>query len=378
MAYKYYKVRKYSSDCHVFEFDPNEIRFDATIGIAKRLERLSKINGEPKADEYTVAKLNGGFFAMNGATEYIGSFVDEGKYYNGASQYYPTLVFWKENNRLTVENNPNQERHAYYQSHAWWAIGVPWTLVIDGKINYTYDRNLLQKMFGHPNYRAPRTLVGQKADGTIVWVVVDGRRTTTLGANIEHSAKIMIELGCQIAVNLDGGGSSEMIVNDKIVNRPSDNCERAIGTAFCAYAKRPSTTELDYGSLGTVTATTLNVRSGPGTKYGKIGTVSKNSSVKIVAKANGNWYKIIYGNGYGYVSASYIKEVNVPADAPTPKNIGVVTTSLRLRSGPSTNYKQVGLLPAGTQLSLLEEVNGWYKVTYKGVTGYCSGAYIKV
>jgi exopolysaccharide biosynthesis protein len=42
---------------------------------------------------------------------------------------------------------------------------------------------------------------------------------------------------CVNAVSVDGGGSSEMIVNDKIVNRPSDGVERAIGSAIFVYAK---------------------------------------------------------------------------------------------------------------------------------------------
>ena len=63
---KYYKLRRDLSNCHVFEFSPSELRLDATIGKTKKLERLSKITGEPKAGEYAVAKLNGGFFAMNG------------------------------------------------------------------------------------------------------------------------------------------------------------------------------------------------------------------------------------------------------------------------------------------------------------------------
>ena len=57
---------------------------------------------------------------------------------------------------------------------------------------------------------------------------------------------------------------------------------------------------------GVVTATSLNVRSGYGTSYSKIGSLSKGSKVEIVESKNG-WYKIKYNNGYGYVSSEFVK-----------------------------------------------------------------------
>lgn len=313
---KYTKLRKYSSDIHVYEFDPNKIRFDATIGVRGKLERLSKIKGEPREDEYVAAKLNGGFFAMNGSTEFIGSFVDEGLYYQGSSHYYPTVVYWKDTNKMTMELRPDQARHAHYQKNAHFAIGVPWTLIVDGKTDFTFTKNELIKVFGHPYQKHPRTLLGQKKDGAIVWVVADGRKKTTAGINITQSAELMLSLGCVFAVNLDGGGSSEMIVNDKILNKVSDGSERAIGTAFMAYGKKkvtptpPSntnnTTPPSNGKTGRVTATLLNMRSGPSTKYGVIGTLKNGTVVNIVSSDSG-WYKIRYNNKDAYVSGSYIK-----------------------------------------------------------------------
>lgn len=301
----YSKLRKYSSDVHVYQFNPNVERLDVTIGKRGKLERLSKINGEPKDNETTIAKINGGFFAMNGSTEYIGSFVDEGLYYQGSSYYYPTLIYWKKDNRMTIENQPTQARHAEYQKDAWWAIGVPWSLIIDGKKNFQYDKQTLIKVFGHPYSRAPRTLIGQKQDGTIVMVVVDGRKKTTLGVTIEQSASIMLDLGCVIAVNLDGGGSSEMVVNGLIKNKPSDGAERFIGTAFMVYGKK-STTNASASITKTVTASALNVRSGPGTTYKKLSVLYRGTTVKVLSTANG-WCKINYnGNNSGYVSAKYL------------------------------------------------------------------------
>jgi exopolysaccharide biosynthesis protein len=80
--------------------------------------------------------------------------------------------------------------------------------------------------------RAPRTAIGLKADGNMMLVVVDGRQENSIGMTLLELALFMQELGAQDAMNLDGGGSSEMVINGKIVNKPSDKRERRVGDAL--------------------------------------------------------------------------------------------------------------------------------------------------
>jgi exopolysaccharide biosynthesis protein len=80
--------------------------------------------------------------------------------------------------------------------------------------------------------RAPRTALGLKADGTILLVVVDGRQELSTGMTLLELALFMQELGAQDAMNLDGGGSSEMVLNGKVINKPSDRRERRVGDAL--------------------------------------------------------------------------------------------------------------------------------------------------
>ena len=61
----------------------------------------------------------------------------------------------------------------------------------------------------------------------------------------------------------------------------------------------------DTQSIGTITADALNVRSGAGTGYSRLGLLYKGNSVTILGSSNG-WYKISYKNGVGYVSAEYV------------------------------------------------------------------------
>jgi hypothetical protein len=80
--------------------------------------------------------------------------------------------------------------------------------------------------------RAPRTGLGVTADGEILLVVIDGRQPRwSRGATLGELRTILRNLGAVDALNLDGGGSSEMVVEGEVVNRPSDGHERRIANA---------------------------------------------------------------------------------------------------------------------------------------------------
>jgi len=80
--------------------------------------------------------------------------------------------------------------------------------------------------------RAPRTAVGVTKDGHILLTVVDGRQQNSIGMTLLELALFMQEFGAVDAMNLDGGGSSEMVVKGKIMNKPSDGHERPVGDAL--------------------------------------------------------------------------------------------------------------------------------------------------
>lgn len=82
--------------------------------------------------------------------------------------------------------------------------------------------------------RNPRTLAGITARGKLLLVTVDGRQPTrSVGASFEESAQIMRSLGATDALNLDGGGSTTITINQQLINRPSDTTgERPIADAI--------------------------------------------------------------------------------------------------------------------------------------------------
>ncbi len=81
--------------------------------------------------------------------------------------------------------------------------------------------------------RNPRTAIGWTRQGHVLLVVVDGRQPRwSVGASLEEMMQIMRALGATDALNLDGGGSSEMVVRGEVVNRPSDGRERQLTNAI--------------------------------------------------------------------------------------------------------------------------------------------------
>ncbi|PWF48741.1 phosphodiester glycosidase family protein [Massilia glaciei] len=69
---------------------------------------------------------------------------------------------------------------------------------------------------------APRTAVATLKGGAMLIIVVDGRSSHSRGVTLDELADMLVELGAWEAVNLDGGGSSAMVVNGVVANRPSD------------------------------------------------------------------------------------------------------------------------------------------------------------
>ena len=101
-----------------------------------------------------------------------------------------------------------------------WSFGPP--LVVNGAIAVTEH----QEISGRSSISNPRTAIGQAGDLHYVFIVSDGRTGTSAGLSLYELAAAFRERGCAIAYNLDGGGSSAMYFNGRIVNRPTTGGNR--------------------------------------------------------------------------------------------------------------------------------------------------------
>ena len=115
-------------------------------------------------------------------------------------------------------------------------LGAGPRLVANGQVFVTADAEQFPSdiKFG----RAPRSAVGVTKWGDYILAVVDGRQSHSQGCTLQEWAEILLnKFGAVDAINLDGGGSSELVVKEKIVNSPSDGAERSVGNALAILPK---------------------------------------------------------------------------------------------------------------------------------------------
>ena len=88
--------------------------------------------------------------------------------------------------------------------------------------------------------RHPRTAVGFSRDSTRLYLItVDGRQESTSGMSLIELAKLMLDLGVYEGMNFDGGGSTTMVVDGKLVNSPSDKAgERLVGSGLMVVVEK--------------------------------------------------------------------------------------------------------------------------------------------
>ena len=150
--------------------------------------------------------------------------------------------------------------------------------------------------------------------------------------------------------------------------------------ALATLAMIPIAANNAYASnIGTVTASSLNVRSGPSTSYKIVTTVKKNDKVNILQSSNG-WYKIETASGkQGWASSSYISISNNDTNnnTNTSENIAIVNTDgLKFRTCAGTSYSIIKVLNKGEKVEVISESAGWSKVRYDSRLGYVASQYI--
>jgi len=112
-------------------------------------------------------------------------------------------------------------------------------LVRDGRQHATPNADGMVRS-GDPSFyygwaakRNPRTIAGVDDRGRILLATIDGRSTASLGLSIAESAAVADALGMRDAINLDGGGSTTMVADGQVINKPSDATgERPVGDAI--------------------------------------------------------------------------------------------------------------------------------------------------
>lgn len=122
-----------------------------------------------------------------------------------------------------------------------------------------------------------------------------------------------------------------------------------------------------------VTLDELNLRMGSGVSFGILATMPKGSVVSVLSRASNGWYQVIYKSYTGWASGTYLK-----ATTQTLPTQLYTQDELNLRTGSNATFPIVTEMPRGARVDVSARASsGWYKVTYRGRTGWASGSYLK-
>lgn len=139
-------------------------------------------------------------------------------------------------------------------------------------------------------------------------------------------------------------------------------------------------------SVPVITTGKCNLRKGPSTNYSSMKTIQKDTVLEVYDRdydwRGVAWYQVKYEGTYGWISSVYAKKVTDPKPH-TDKIVGATGDSY-IRAKANKDSKQLGVLPEGKSANYLGQKKRdsrgvyWYKVTYKGITGWVSSKYTKL
>lgn len=148
------------------------------------------------------------------------------------------------------------------------------------------------------------------------------------------------------------------------------------------YSKvKSDTTSTSTSKTVQVTASRVNIRSGSGTKYSVVDTVSKGTKLKYISRCSNGWYKVEYKGKTRYITDEYTKISGSTTTSDSIRKVGKVTVSaLNVRSGASTKYSIKNTIKKNSVVGVISSYsNGWSKVKLSSSsTGYVSTKYLDV
>lgn len=238
---------KYADSSEIERYDIKTERYDAyvleiknplkvKVAMTRYLGRTGEKTSEMAKNNDAVAAINGGAFVdvSDNGTLYAGTGAQPGGFVISQGELiYPKIesldeqakenvIAFTGDGRLVVGNHSYDEMQELNVTEA--MCFRPPNIIINGV------RQIKDKMSEGLN---PRTAIGQKQDGTVIFLVIDGRKISSPGASLYDVQEIMENRGAVNAAALDGGYSSTMYYNGEVINSPNAwDGERSVATAF--------------------------------------------------------------------------------------------------------------------------------------------------
>lgn len=211
--------------------------------------------------------------------------------------------------------------------------------------------------------------------GDVVEIIDTGTNLRT-GPSTSYPIAESLPRGVQLIRTGTVNGWSQVHYNDN---------EYYVASNLVSVVEHPEASALvsaaEYeGVIGTLVVTAdVNIRSGPGTDYEKLGTAKTGARLSIIGRSSdGKWYLVSTSDGEGYVNRNLIS-VRDYAEVSSLSGTLEITGDVNLRSGPGTGYDVLDKAKTGDALTMTGVTDsGWYRVDLDGQTAYLAGEYAKI
>ncbi len=201
--------------------DPSRLYVGVTDQLGVKGERTDKMVKR----EGAIGGVNGGGFAdvggMGHGGDPLGMVIQHGKLISGGLDKKHEIIGFNKDNVLVLGTYTGQEALNMGIRDA---LSFGPFYIVNGEA---------APVVGTGGGLNPRTVIGQRKDGTVLLLVIDGRQSSSLGATYKDCLEVMLRYEAYNAANLDGGTSSVMVYEDKIINSTfALYGARAIPTSF--------------------------------------------------------------------------------------------------------------------------------------------------
>lgn len=175
---------------------------------------LTETTSVQAANTGAILAINGDYY---GAQE-RGYVLRNGVLYRASAQSGTDALVIGADGNFRIINEGETSADTLVREGAWQVLTFGPALVKDGQVTVRSSDEVGRAMTSNP-----RTAIGQISEGHYLLVVSDGQTKESTGLSLRQLAELMQSLGAQIAYNLDGGGSSTMVFQGRVVNSPTTN-----------------------------------------------------------------------------------------------------------------------------------------------------------
>ena len=175
---------------------------------------LTETTSVQAANAGAILAINGDYY---GAQE-RGYVLRNGVLYRASAQSGTDALVIGADGNFRIIHEGETSADTLVREGAWQVLTFGPALIKDGQVTVSSSDEVGRAMTSNP-----RTAIGQISEGHYLLVVSDGRTKESAGLSLRQLAELMQSLGAQIAYNLDGGGSSTMVFQGRVVNNPTTN-----------------------------------------------------------------------------------------------------------------------------------------------------------